>query len=130
MCIPGNYLYGAHVNQYLWESFVIGMFHLKNEIKSGFKNLNVSSHNKMSKYILCDPMDYSLPGSFVWNSPGTNTILHGISPTQGSNPGLPHCRQILYHLSYWGSSNLLFSKVCFMKHLFWDIVNRDFIKTS
>ena len=52
MCIPGNYLYGAHVNQYLWESFVIGMFHLKNEIKSGFKNLNVSSHNKMSKYII------------------------------------------------------------------------------
>ena len=23
----------------------------------------------------------------------------GIFPTQGSNPGLPHCRQILYHLS-------------------------------
>ena len=21
----------------------------------------------------------------------------------GSNPGLLHCRQILYHLSYWGS---------------------------
>ena len=24
----------------------------------------------------------------------------GSSPTQGSNPGLQHCRQILYHLSY------------------------------
>ena len=24
-------------------------------------------------------------------------------PTQGSNPGLPPCRQILYQLSYWGS---------------------------
>ena len=37
------------------------------------------------------------------NSPGKNTgvdihaLLQGIFPTQGSNPGLPHCRQILSH---------------------------------
>ena len=30
---------------------------------------------------------------------GCHTLLQGIFPTQGSNPGLPHCRQILYHLS-------------------------------
>ena len=36
-----------------------------------------------------------------WNSPGQNTgvgsccLLHGIFPTQGSNPGLQHCRHIL-----------------------------------
>ena len=35
-----------------------------------------------------------------WNSPGQNTgvgslsLLQGIVPTQGSNPGLPHCRRI------------------------------------
>ena len=49
---------------------------------------------------LCDPMDSP------WNSPGQNTgvgILQGIFPTQGSNSGLPHCRQILYQLSYQGS---------------------------
>ena len=46
-----------------------------------------------------------------WNSPGKNTgvgchsLLHGIFPTQGSNPGLPHCRKILYHLSHQGISN-------------------------
>ena len=40
-----------------------------------------------------------------WNSPGQNTgvgscsLLQGIFPTQGSNPGLPHCRRILYQLS-------------------------------
>ena len=40
------------------------------------------------------------------NSPGKNTgvgshsLLQGIFPTQGSNPGLQHCRQILYHLSH------------------------------
>ena len=44
-----------------------------------------------------------------WNSPGKNTevgcrfLLQGIFPTQGLNPGLPHCRQILYHLSHQGS---------------------------
>ena len=43
-----------------------------------------------------------------WNSPSKNTgvnscsILQGIFPTQGSNPGLLHCRQILYHLSHQG----------------------------
>ena len=30
-------------------------------------------------------------------------FLQGIFPTQGSNPSLPHYRQILYQLSYQGS---------------------------
>ena len=44
------------------------------------------------------------------NSPGQNievgscSLLQGMFPTQGSNPGLPHCRGILYQLSYWGST--------------------------
>ena len=48
-----------------------------------------------------------------WNSPGQNTgvgslsLLQGIFPTQGSNPGLPHCRQILYQLSHLGSPEML-----------------------
>ena len=51
---------------------------------------------------LCNPMDCSLPGSSVHgDSPGKHTgvgchiLLQEIFPTQGSNPGLPHCRQIL-----------------------------------
>ena len=35
------------------------------------------------------------------------SLLQGIFPTQGSNPGLLHCRQILYHLSHQGSSAFL-----------------------
>ena len=31
------------------------------------------------------------------------SLLQGIFPTQGSNPGLLHCRQILYQLSLKGS---------------------------
>ena len=43
-----------------------------------------------------------------WDSPGKSTgvgchyLLQGIFPTQGSNPGLPHCRQMLYRLSHQG----------------------------
>ena len=62
----------------------------------------------------CDPMDCDLPGSSVHgDSPDKNTgvgchaLLQGIFPTQGSNPGLPHCRQILYHLSHQGSPRTL-----------------------
>ena len=48
-----------------------------------------------------------------WNSPGQNTgvdslsLLPGIFPTQGLNPGLPHCWQILYQLSHKGSPRIL-----------------------
>ena len=59
---------------------------------------------------LWDPMDCSLPGSSVHgDSPGKNTrvgrhaLLQGIYPTKGSNPGLLHCRRILYRLSRQGS---------------------------
>ena len=51
---------------------------------------------------LCDPMDYS-----PWNSPGKNTgvgslsLLQGIVPTQGLNPGLLHC--FPHQLSHKGS---------------------------
>ena len=48
-----------------------------------------------------------------WNSPGQNTgvgslsLLQGIFPIQGSNPGLPHCRWILYQLSHKGNPRIL-----------------------
>ena len=49
---------------------------------------------------LCDPM------VSPWNSPGKNTgvgchsLLQRIFLTQGSKPGLLHCRQIVYCLSH------------------------------
>ena len=63
---------------------------------------------------LCDPMDCSLLGSSVHgDSLGKNTgvgchdLLQGIFPTQGLNPGLPHCKQILYCLSHQESPRIL-----------------------
>ena len=48
-----------------------------------------------------------------WSSLSQNTEVHslpflqGIFPTQGLNPGLPHCRQILHQLSHKGSPRIL-----------------------
>ena len=48
-----------------------------------------------------------------WNSPSKNTgvgshsLLQRIFPTQGLNPGFPHCRQILYQLSHKGRPRIL-----------------------
>ena len=63
---------------------------------------------------LRNPLDCSLPSSSNHgDSPGKNTgmgchaLLQGIFPTQGSNPGLPHCRWIPYHLSHQGSPRIL-----------------------
>ena len=60
---------------------------------------------------LCDPMDPMECTRLLcpWNSldkktgVGCHALLQGIFPTQGSNPGLPHCRWILYPLSHLGS---------------------------
>ena len=63
---------------------------------------------------LCDPTACSPPGSSAHGgSPGENTavgchsLLQGIFPTQGSNPGLLHCRWILCRLSHQGIPRIL-----------------------
>ena len=81
------------------------------ELLGGRKKVKVKSESWPT---LCDPMDCSPPG------PSVHGILQAgilewvavafsrrssqlrIFPTQGSNPGLPHCRQTLYHLSQQG----------------------------
>ena len=56
---------------------------------------------------LCNPMDTRLLR--LWDFLGKSTgvgchfLLQGTFLTQGLNPGLPHCRQTLYHLSHQGS---------------------------
>ena len=64
---------------------------------------------------LCDPMGWTIarqvPLSMgfsrqeYWS--GLHALLQGIFPTQGSNPGRPNYRWILYHLSHQGSPSLL-----------------------
>ena len=55
---------------------------------------------------LCDPMDYSLPGSSVhgiFQAVDSYSLVQGIILTQGSNLSLLHCTQILYYMSHQGS---------------------------
>ena len=63
---------------------------------------------------LCDPMDcatHQAPLSMGFSRKNTGVgchfLLQGIFPTQGLNPGLPYCRQKLYHLSYQESALLI-----------------------
>ena len=67
-----------------------------------------------------------------WNSPGQNTgvgslsLLQEIFPTQGSKPGLLHCRQILYQLSLKGSPRILeWVAVPFSREGFFDSWTRN-----
>ena len=70
--------------------------------------LGCESEVAQSCATLCDPME---PARLLgpWNFPGKSTgvdyhlLLQRIFPTQGLNPGLPHCRQTLYRLSHPGS---------------------------
>ena len=61
---------------------------------------------------LCNTMNCSLPGSSVHGIPQarilkcSSSLLLGIFPTQGLNPGFLHCRWILNHLSHQGSPTM------------------------
>ena len=65
----------------------------------------------------CDPMDCSPPGSSVYGaSPGKNTgvgchaFLQRMFSTQVLNPGLLHCRWIIYCLSHKGCLGCMYKK--------------------
>ena len=60
-----------------------------------------------------------------WNSLGKNTgvichaLLQGIFPTQGSNPSLLHCRQVLY---YWATREAQTEYMCPSKNSYVEIL--------
>ena len=66
---------------------------------------------------LCSEVSHSVVSNSLWhhelNSQGQNTgvgnlsLLQGIFPIQGSKPGLPHCRWILYQLSHKENPRIL-----------------------
>ena len=70
---------------------------------------------------LCDPMDYTVHG--ILQARMLESLLQGIFPTQGSNPGLLHWRWILYHLSHQGSpwDKLIYinTYICNLEKWYW-----------
>ena len=81
---------------------------------SSSRVLEINQHSFSKSKLLSHVRLFVTPWPYSpWNFPGQNTgvgclsLLQGIFPNQGSNPGLPHCRQILYQLSYKGSPRIL-----------------------
>ena len=81
---------------------------------SNLKVKNVKVKTTQLCLTLCYPMHCSPPGSSVHgdfpsknSGVGCHVLLQGIFPTQGSNPDIWHCRQILYCLSHQGSQRIL-----------------------
>ena len=64
----------------------------------------LSHSTSIQLFVILCTIAHQAPQSM--ESPGKNTgvgchsILQRIFPTQAENPGLPHCRKILYHLSH------------------------------
>ena len=81
-------------------------------------------------------MGCSLPGSSIHGifqarvGVVCHFLLQRIFPTQGSNLGLPHCRQTLYHLSHQGNQDsilknkniILLTKICIVKAMVFPVV--------
>ena len=92
----------------LWWGLPVGWWSKSESCSVGFDSSQLNSQTLYSHVSLWPHGQYS-----PWNSPGQNTgvgslsLLQGIFPTQGSNPGLPHCKWILYQLSHKGSPRIL-----------------------
>ena len=85
------------------------------------QNIYICIHYRNIKIYACESESPSVTSNSLqphglyrpWNFPGQNTgvgscsLLQGIFPTQGWNPGLLHCRRILYQLSHQGSPRIL-----------------------
>ena len=74
-----------------------------------FDSHYIDESESQSCLTLYNPMDYTVHGILQtrvleWVS---HSLLQGIFPTQGLNPGLLRCRQILYQLSHTGSPRML-----------------------
>ena len=117
---------------YLWVAFpfVIKEPVKLDEVPTLFQYVCLVAQSRLT---LCDPVDYSPPGFIVHgDSPDKNTgvgchaFLQRIFPTQGST-GLPHCRQILYHLNHQGGHQdtsicPLLNLLIYLNHIYKDSV--------
>ena len=88
--------YSVHHCSILWSNVLNLLFH--------YAPLSESKSRSVMSDSLWPHGLYSPGNSLVQNTgSGSLSLLQGIFPTQGSNPGLLHCRWILYQLSHKGS---------------------------
>ena len=88
-------------------------YQITNGIFHRTRTKNFTIHESESHSVVSyshNPMDYTVRGILqarILEWIVSHSLLQGIFPTQGSNPGLPHCRWILYLLSHQGSPRIL-----------------------
>ena len=90
-----------------WKNYLLSTYHVP------ISTLNSTWVSEWSHSVVSDSLrPHGLQSTRLlhpWDLPGKSTrvgchfLLQGIFLTQGSNLGHPHCRQMLYHLSYQGS---------------------------
>ena len=112
--IMQNEINQTEEDKYCWLSLIWGIKKTKNN----------ETHKTVSRMVVprgCESESCSVVSNSLqphglyspWNSPGQNTgvgslsLLQGIFSIQGSNPGLQHCKQILYQPSYKRSPRIL-----------------------
>ena len=86
----------------------------------GVKSASVKSLSQVQ--LLSTPWTLARQLVCPWDSPGKNTgvgshsLLQGIFLTQGWNPYLLHCRQILYYLNHKGSPKRIGTRLYLLEH--------------
>ena len=102
------------ISNYVFPFFLTSVPPSNHSVKLAFRELKkVKATQSVSNFLQPHGL-YPSRLLCPWNSPGKNTgvgsqsLLQGIFPTQGLNPGLPQCRQILYHLSHQGSPDKVY----------------------
>ena len=87
---------GPHIrNSARWYMIISDLINMKGKWSRSVLSDSLRPHELLPTRLLCP-----------WDFPGNNTgvdchfLLQRIFPTQGWNPGLPHSRQTLYHLSH------------------------------
>ena len=86
----------------LRDSSIHGIFQAK-VLEWGATAFSRGSSQPRDRTLQADSLSAEPPEKPKNTGVGSLSLLQGIFPTQGLNPGLLHCRQILYQLSHQGS---------------------------
>ena len=92
------------LSPFIYFSFYLFIFSMERHfiLKNSRVYMLIPSESENHSVVsLCDPMDCTVQNTGV----GSHSLFQGIFSSQESNPGLPHCRWILYQLSLQGSPN-------------------------
>ena len=97
-----------------WASLSMGMLQARILECVAMLSSRVSSQPRSPTW-QADSLPSDLPGKPKNTEVSSLALLQEISPTQGLNLGLLHCRQTLYHLSHQGSSQNMYTYTYFSK---------------